>query len=268
MSLSPQSAVRIRCLGVFMLESDGVVHIMQPCRRTQLFAMLVLNSGIPVATERLMREVWDEEPPDKAKNAMYAQIVRLRRDLDEWNAGDGPVLRTQFPGYELDLGAASLDVLDFQTLAAQARQLGRDDPDRAITTAERALALWSGPAFTAVTLGPRAEGTRRNLDENRFALLLDTMQLRLDRGEDAQLLPDLQELVHGWPLCERLHALLMTALYRTGRLADALHAFKTARERFRQELGAEPSPQLSRLVTLMLRHDPAMWHGPVYGAAA
>lgn len=260
-------AVRIRCLGVFTLEVDGVVRILQPCRRTQLFAMLVLNTGAPVATDRLMREVWDDAPPENAKNAMYAQILRLRRDLEDWSPTGGPVLRTRFPGYQLDLGAASCDVLDFQALAAQTRQLRRDQPERAVSIAQRALALWAGPAFTGVTLGRWGEGSRRHLDETRFALIVDTMEMRLDQGEGAGLLPELQELVHQWPLCERLHALLMAALYRTGRLAEALYAFKAARERFRYELGAEPSPQLSRLVTLMLRHDPALWHGPVYGAA-
>jgi hypothetical protein len=77
------------------------------------------------------------------------------------------------------------------------------------------------------------EDAHRNLDENRFALLLDTMKLRLDRGENTGILPDLHELVHRWPLCEHLDPLLMTALYRAGRLADAVEAFKSVRRRSR-----------------------------------
>jgi DNA-binding SARP family transcriptional activator len=257
---------RIRCLGVFTVDSGDGEHILQPSRRMQLFALLVLNSGRPVASARLMRELWDQSPPDTAKNALHAQIVRLRRDLSGWTRGGGLVLRTQFPGYQLDLRSASLDVHDFAAAATQAHQLRRQHPRQAIAAATAALDLWRGSAFTGMALGPLGEGVRRHLNESRFTLLLDTIDLRLDQGEHSELIPELHELTARWPLCERLHAQLMTALYRAGRLADALRLFENTRGRFDRELGVAPSPQLNGLVSLMLRHDPALWRSPTYGA--
>jgi DNA-binding SARP family transcriptional activator len=243
---------------VFIIGAEGAEHVLRPCRRVKLLAVLVLNAGSTVSTERLMAELWDGSAPDAARNALHAQVVRLRRDLESWTGPDGPTLHTAFPGYRLDLRGADLDVLRFRALAVQAHDLRDRDPRASLDLARRALGLWRGTAFTGLSLGPVAEAAKARLEESRFSLRLDALQLALDLGEHRDVVPELQELVVRHPCCEQLYRLLMIALYRSGRFGEALRAYETARQVFTRDLGVDPSPDLGNLLTDMLRHDPAL----------
>jgi SARP family transcriptional regulator, regulator of embCAB operon len=259
--------MRIRCLGVFTISGNGVERVLRPCQRVKLLVILLLNAGHTVPTERLMVELWEDAVPESARNALHALIVRLRRDLAAWTGSAGPSIRTKFPGYQLELGAAGLDIQEFHALAEQSRELRRHNPRAALRTARRALALWQGSAFTGLELGAVGRSAAARLADSRFSLLLQTNQLMLDLGDHEQLVGELRELVMQHQFCERLYHQLMIALYRSGRIGDALQVNATARQLFARELGVDLSPEFSRLLGDILRHDPSVqvprgrWHG-------
>jgi SARP family transcriptional regulator, regulator of embCAB operon len=259
--------MNIRCLGVFTIESDHQVYVPRPSGRARLLAWLVLHSGAVVPAASLMTEMWGSSLGDNAKNALHAQIVRLRRDLRTWTSGSDLRIRTQFPGYALDLGNYALDVSEFRALLERFRVLRRGNPGESVRLARLALGLWRGDAFTGLPLGPAGEAMKVGLNQARFSLLLDATDVRLDVGDHAALVPELQELVQLHPYCETLYAQLMTALYRAGRLAEAVQAYKAAYELFARELGVDPSPALGRLLTRMLSHDPALWQAAAQNGA-
>jgi DNA-binding SARP family transcriptional activator len=252
--------MRIRCLGVFTLEVDSVAHVLRPSKRVSLLALLILNSGHAVPATRLMEEIWGQSYPDTASNALQAQIARLRANFREWRCDGDLTLRPLFPGYELSIGSAALDIHEFDTLIRQARALRATQPHRFVDLARQALGLWRGTAFAGMTLGPAGEGVKARLEGDRLSLLLDTIDAELDLGRERQLIPTLQELAQNQPLCERSYGQLMTALYRAGRSGDALHVYDDARRTFGNELGVEPSPFLTQLFMRILHHDPDLWN--------
>jgi hypothetical protein len=160
---------------------------------------------VPAAS--LMTEMWGSSLGDNAKNSLHAQIVRLRRDLRTWTGGSDLRIRTQFPGYALDLGNYALDVSEFRALLERFRVLRRGNPGESVRVARLALGLWRGDAFTGLPLGPAGEAMKVGLNQARFSLLLDATDVRLDVGDHAALVVSSDgcntSLDH-WELCCRL----------------------------------------------------------------
>src|SRR5438105_9182716 len=203
--------------------------------------------------ERLVDELWGEEPPARATKALQVYVSQLRKAL-------GPErLVTRPPGYELRVDEEELDVARFESLAAAAReQLSTGNARAAAAGLREALELWRGPALREFRAEPFAELAAARLEDQRLAAVEDRLQAELDTGEAARVVPELEELVAAEPLRERPRELLMLPLYRAGRQADALDLYRRTRDLFVNELGIEPGSALRELEQAVLRQDTAL----------
>ncbi|WP_449224280.1 BTAD domain-containing putative transcriptional regulator [Amycolatopsis pigmentata] len=203
-------------------------------RPRALLALLALEAGHVVGTDRLVDGLYGETPPRDTANALQAQISRLRRVL-----GDG-VIESSPAGYRLAVDPEQVDAHRFARLAREGRQaLAVGDAEQAVAKLTEGLALWRGPAEI-----PAAQAAR--LDELRLSAVEDRAEAELARGGDVSaLIAELREFVEGNPLRERLRGLLMRALQASGRQAEALTVFEDARRTLAGELGADPSAELA-----------------------
>ena len=208
-----------------------------------LLAMLALNADSPVSTVRLIDGLWGEQPPATATKIVQVYVSQLRKAIAA--GGDGAEIVTRGRGYELRLGSGAVDAQRFERLVAQAAP-------------REALALWRGPPLDDVSEEPFAEGEIRRLEELRLATVELAIENDLAEGRHREVLAELQALVAAEPLRERLHAQRMLALYRSGRQAEALAAYRQARTMLVEAIGAEPGADLRRLHEAILRQDPSL----------
>ncbi|MFJ8591981.1 BTAD domain-containing putative transcriptional regulator [Streptomyces sp. NPDC093598] len=240
--------MRYRILGVTTAEDErgAVVSVGGPRLRALLTALALRPSH--VATPRtLIDEVWADDPPQDAPAALQALIGRLRRALGK------DAVTSETGGYRLAAGKDDIDLFVFERLVQQGIDaLAGNDPARAERHLDAALALWHGPALA--DLPDRSAATRpeaRRLEATRARA---EARLRLGRGPD--VVPELRELTALHPYDEPLHALLIQALRDTGRAADALAAYETARRCLAEGLGTDPGPRLRALHTELLDSVP------------
>ena len=208
-----------------------------------LLAMLGLNAGSPVSAERLIDGLWGERPPATAAKLVQVYVSQLRKALAA--SGDGAEIVTRGRGYELRLGTGDVDARRFERLVAEGAP--RD-----------ALALWRGPPLDDVAGEPFAAAEIRRLEELRLAAVELAIEHDLAAGRHMKVVSELEALVAEEPLRERLHAQRMLALYRSGRQAEALEAYRRARAALVEEIGIEPGPELRRLHEAILRQDPSL----------
>jgi DNA-binding SARP family transcriptional activator len=239
-----------RLLGPLEVLVDGKPLRIAAAKPRALLAVLLLNRNRVVPTERLVDELWGEEAPARATKTLQVYVSQLRKAL-------GPErLVTRPPGYELRIGEGELDVERFETLAAAAReQLSAGDLQAAVAGLREALGLWRGPALREFRSEPFADAAAARLDDLRLAAVEDRLHAELDAGATAEVIPELEELVDAEPLRERPRELLMLALYRSGRQADALDLYRRTREHYVNELGIDPGPALRELEQAVLRQD-------------
>jgi pSer/pThr/pTyr-binding forkhead associated (FHA) protein len=166
---------------------------------------------------------------------------------------------TRPPGYLLEVAPEEADLDRFELLVEEARRAGANGEHAAAAAALRqALALWRGPPLSDVALAPFAQEAARGLEEQRLEALEARVEADLALGRAPELVGELSALVREHPYRERLRAALMLALYRSGRQAEALEAYRAARRALVDELGIDPSPALTRLERAILSHDPAV----------
>jgi predicted ATPase len=239
---------RFRILGP--LEVEGVSALGGPKQRA-LLARLLLDAGRVVPAERLVDDLWPDEPPETARHALQVYASTLRKALGAER------IRGESGGYVLALGADEVDAERFERLAGEgARLLERGDAGAALAALEQALALWRGSALPDV--GPSLATERARLDSARLAALEDRIEADLELGRHDELVAELEALVREEPLRQRPRRQLMLALYRAGRQADALAAYHDARRTFVDELGLEPGADLRELEAAILRQDPSL----------
>jgi DNA-binding SARP family transcriptional activator len=224
-------------------------------RRRALLVRLLVNANEVVPAERLLEDLWGGEPPASGPAALRVRISQLRKAIE---TGE-PVILTRPPGYVLHVAPDELDALRFERLLARGRkELAAGTAELAAATLRDALALWRGPALADVAYETWAQAEIARLEELRRAALEERIDADLVSGRHVELVGDLEALVTAEPLRERLRGQLMLALYRSGRQADALAAYRTAREALVGELGIEPGPALQELERAILRQDPAL----------
>ncbi|NAS20953.1 hypothetical protein GT755_04540 [Herbidospora sp. NEAU-GS84] len=241
--------MRFRVLGTLEVRSDGhrVVRLGAAKQRV-LLAVLLLHVNRPVHVDRLVDALWPQRPPRTAAVALRTYVSALRQVLGLAGRAEPPLLSTVPGGYEIRLTAADLDLLTFEDLAAQGRRaLTAGRPGLASERLRGALGLWRGRPFEDVALDPRLEAELIRLEERKLAAQETWIESQLALGHHDDLLADLGALVAEQPLREHLHAQWMLALYRSGRQADALRAYRDLRRRLNVDLGIEPSPPLQRL---------------------
>ena len=214
-----------------------------------LLGVLLLSAGEVVSTARLADELWGERPPPTAEKLVAGYVHALRGALG------GNTLVTQAPGYRVGIERHTLDLLEFERLAGAARQAPLE---ASVELRRRALALWRGPPLADVLLEGPARHEVGLLIELRLATQIESIDGELELGRHARLIGELESLVAAHPYQERLHAQLMLALYRSGRQAEALQAYKALRIRLSEELGLEPGESLRQLEGAILRQDPAL----------
>jgi len=238
---SDVSELRFRLLGPLEADRDGVPVNLGARKQRAVLALLLLEANRVVSTERLIDELWGDHPPETARSALQVYVAGLRKAL----GADGARLRTSAPGYVLDVPAGCTDLDEFARLRAQGRP-------------GEALALWRGPALADLDGEPFAAAAAGRLEEQRLGVLEERIDADLALGRHGELVPELEALVAEHPYRERFRAQLMLALYRSGRQADALAAYREARAAFVDDLGIEPGAELKALERSVLEQDPAL----------
>ena len=226
-------------------------------RQRALLALLLVHANELVRTEQLVDQLLGGEVSDSALNTTRVAVSRLRRLLEDGDAGG--VLVTRAGGYVLNAGPEQLDVARFERLLSEGRGLlARGDAGAAAARLREALGLWRGPPLADLAVLEFAQPEIRRLEELRLLALMERIDADLVLGADAELIGELEGLVASNPLQERLRTQLMLALYRAGRQADALDAYRQVSELLREELGLEPSRGLQELEHRMLHQDPTL----------
>jgi DNA-binding SARP family transcriptional activator len=228
-------------------------------KRRSLLALLLLHGNEVVSADRLIDALWGERPPPTAAKGLQVYVSQLRKELQNGADRDGDVLVTRANGYLLVLGPDDVDVQRFErSVNAGERALAAGEPDRAAQRLRQGLALWRGPPLADFTYEAFAQQEIARLDELRLVALEQRIDADLALGRHAQVVGELEALVREHPLRERIRAQLMLALYRCGRQAEALEAYRDSRRRMSDELGLEPGPQLRALEAQILSHSPEL----------
>jgi DNA-binding SARP family transcriptional activator/predicted ATPase len=249
--------MRVRFLGPFHLEDGGRQITIGGVRQRAVLADLLLHANEVVPSEQLLVDLWGEDSPPSAANALQAAISRLRRALP---AGR---LITTGPGYMLRIFPAELDVAQFEQLTFEGRDvLASGAAAEAVQLLDQAMTLWRGPPLADFRYEPFAQVEIARLEELQLACLEERNEAHLALGSAGALTAELGRMVADHPLRERLRGQLMLALYRSGRQTEALETYREVRSTLREELGLEPSSALRELEAAILRHDPVLAPGP------
>jgi DNA-binding SARP family transcriptional activator len=243
---------RYRILGPLRVRDGDGWSAIRAAQQRVVLAVLLIEAGRVVGSDRLIHEIWGVEPPAAALVTVQGYVRRLRRLLGDGRSG--PLL-TRGRGYELvvddgEVDAAVFDGLVDHGLGCRAGGM----PDRAAAELSQALALWRGPALGDVPAGATVTAEAARLERRRLTTEEERLDALLDLGRHADVAAELRELVRAQPLRERLRGLQMLALHRCGRPAEALAAYDEARRVLVTELGVEPGTELRRLRERILVH--------------
>ena len=241
-------------LGPLEVRVDGrALELGGPKPRATL-AVLALHANQSVSAERIAVALWGEDTSPRAVKTVQVYVARLRKVLD-----DPEVLVTTPGGYCLRVRPGELDAERFERQVADGRRaLAAGRGEDAAAELREALELWRGPPLAELASTPFAPAEIARLEEQHLAAVELRVEADLAAGRDAELAGELQQLTSEHPWRERLHAQLMLALYRSGRQADALEAYRDAREVLVEQLGIEPGAELHDLHEAILAHDPAL----------
>ena len=246
--------LEFRLLGPLEVLAGGDRVPVPGAKERSLLALLLLHAGRVVSADRLLAELWGERLPEDPANALQTRVAKLRRALGQ--AGARGLLASRRPGYVLEVAPEQVDVHRFERLLAEARRT-------AVTAGasgrfEEALALWRGPALADFANEGFAQAEIGRLEELRLVAVEGRLDTELAAGNHAELVGELEALAAAHPLRERFRAQLMVAMYRSGRQADALAAYRAARAVLAGELGIDPSPELRQLEQAILVQDPSL----------
>jgi DNA-binding SARP family transcriptional activator/Tfp pilus assembly protein PilF len=243
-------------LGPLLVRSGGAAVPVRQGKQRVVLAALLLSAGKVVSLEDLAEILWGAEPPPSARVTTQNYVMRLRRALADM---DSSRIRTQPHGYLIRVDPDELDVARFESLLAEAREATRVNSwDTAAIQSRAALLLWRGEPLSDVDSDVLAAREVPRLAELRLQALEVRIGADLHLGRHTEVIAELQQLVAGHPLRERLHGLLMLALYRDGRQAEALAVYQEARRVLVDELGTDPGTRLRELHHQILAADPAL----------
>src|SRR5689334_6837533 len=246
--------MEVRVLGPLEVRANGGAVAISGAKLRALLAVLALHANRPVSTERLALALWGEEAPPGSIKAVTVQVSRLRRAL-----GDTGVLETTPAGYRLVVGPDELDAERFERAVAAGRAaLAGGDARGASELLRGALELWRGAPLEEFAWAPFAPPEMQRLEELHLEAVESRVEADLAAGRHGELVAELKRLTAEHPWRERLHVQLMLALYRSGRQADALAAYRQARRVLVDELGIEPGPELRKVHDAVLAHDDSL----------
>ena len=245
--------MRFAVLGPLQVRADdGSVVDVRGAMRRALLAALLLNAGSVVSVDRLSQCLWGDRQTDSTATPLYNQVMRLRQSL----GAAGERIKALPPGYLIQIEPGEFDVQEFERLCSAGRQaLTEGEWDRAASQCAAALALWRGEPLADVPHAALYQPWLLRLGQLRLQATEWRITADLNRGRHEELIPELSDLVHEFPLREALHESLMLALARSGRQAEALAAYQDARKVLVSELGIEPGASLRQLHQQILSGD-------------
>jgi DNA-binding SARP family transcriptional activator/ABC-type transport system substrate-binding protein/streptogramin lyase len=246
--------MEFRILGPLEVTSDTGDVPLGGVQKRAVLALLLLHANEALSVDRLVEELWAESPPKTAAKTVRVYVSQLRKALD----GDGR-LETSGRGYVLRLDRDDLDAARFDALLTEGRNLlAAGQNTGAAEVLREALALWRGPPLADFSYEPFAQPAIARLEEHRLMCLEERVEADLALGRHEDVVAELEALVSDHPLRERLRGQLMLALYRSGRQAEALEVYRSARRTLSEELGLEPGPGLQALERKILNQDPLL----------
>ncbi|NMO52474.1 tetratricopeptide repeat protein [Actinoplanes sp. TBRC 11911] len=253
------TGLRYGVLGPLMVWRDQQPVRLGPLQQQVVLGVLLVRGDRPYGLASMIDAVWGDAAPGSAVNLVQRHVSALRRTLEPHRAARAQDSRLAWTtaGYRLALAGDSLDLDDFEAglrAARTAREAG--DHKAAADALRAALGLWRGPLCDGLS-SPLLDAERDRMADRRLTALQDRIDLDLGIAADPSLIDELHRLIAEHPLRERLHELLMLALHRTGRRADALAAYQRVRRLLHDDLGVEPAAGLQRLHRRILEGDPA-----------
>jgi WD40 repeat protein/DNA-binding SARP family transcriptional activator len=253
--MRPQAtaSVQFQILGPVTAYRDGETLSLGGERQRALLAVLLVHANETVSTERLVEQLFGRSGSGSQINAVHVAVSRLRRALGN---GAGAMLLTRRGGYALELEPGQLDAATFESMVEEARdRLAQGDPTAASGLLREALGLWRGPPLADLAAVEGIQADIRRLEELRLLAEMERIDAELALGHAAEVVVDLERLIAQAPLQERLRAQQMLALYRSGRQAEALAAYREACALLRDELGLTPSTELRELERMIFHQD-------------
>jgi DNA-binding SARP family transcriptional activator/class 3 adenylate cyclase len=253
--IEPQSekvatnAPRFRLLGPMEVSGDDAPLSLGGQKQKAVLAVLLLHAGQAVSVDRLVDALWGDDPPKTAATSLQNFVSQLRKALG------ADALVTQAPGYLLRIEPDELDVNRFTRLVSEASSAA---PAERTPILHEALGLWRGSPLADFTYQAFAQHEIRRLEDLRLSAVELEIDAELELGKHTEVVGELESLVTQNPLRERLRELLMLALYRSGRQAEALDVYQAVRRLLLEELGLEPGPQLQELQKAIIRQDAAL----------
>ena len=246
--------VEFRILGALEAVAGREELSLGSVQQRAVLALLLVRAPEPVSRDRLIDELWGERPPATAAHAVQVYVSGIRKALRP--AGDAVAVRSSPAGYVLEVEDERVDARRFERLIEDAQRLG-EDPAGARELFERALGLWRSRPLAEFEQFELARREADRLEELQAVGLEGLVEARLACGEHGEVIGTLTGLVAANPLRERPRRLLMLALYRSGRHAEALAAYRDACAAL-DEIGLQPGPELRQLEAAILRHDPSL----------
>ena len=232
---------------------DGAALAIGTGRQRALLGLLIVRANELLESDRLVEELWGQSPPATAHKMLHNQVSGLRQVL-----GRNGRLETHGSAYRLNVAPGERDVDRFEELVARGRAHTQTDPERAAEALRQALGLWRGPPLADLAFEAFAQTEITRLEERRWAAFEARVDAELALGRHADLVAELEAAVAEQPLREHLHGQLMLALYRCGRQAEALEAYRSARTTLVEEIGVEPHAELRALQEAILAQDAAL----------
>jgi DNA-binding SARP family transcriptional activator/basic membrane lipoprotein Med (substrate-binding protein (PBP1-ABC) superfamily) len=246
-----------RLLGALEVSAHGATAELGPPKQRALLAILLLHAGEIVPVDKLIDLLWGEQPPRTAAHSIQIYVSELRKAFE--SLGGERVLATRPPGYRLDADPDSIDARRFERLVEQAtHSLRTGDREAAVGDLRAALQLWRGPPLSDFTYEEFAQPYIRRFHDLHLDAVERLAAAELEAGHATEVVPLLDAAVRVDPLRERSRELLMLALYRSGRHAEALRTYQQLRTVLNEELGLDPSPPLQRMQERILLHDPTL----------
>ncbi|HEV3169221.1 MAG TPA: BTAD domain-containing putative transcriptional regulator [Actinocrinis sp.] len=243
--------MEFRVLGPLEVLVDGVPARLGGPRPRAVLGTLLTHAGRAVSVQRLIDQVWDEDPPPTAVAALQMHISALRRVLRDR-------LVTTTSGYRVDVAEEEIDAHRFESALRDVGPLLTQRPAQAAADLSSALALWHGEPYGGVAAGSDVAAARVTLSELRLSALEDKLEVELGLGRHAQAAPELSGLVAEYPGRPRLAGLYLLALYRCGRINDAQAAYDMLLQRLADEFGTEPAAAVTALARAISRRDPTL----------
>ena len=248
--------LEFRILGPLEVVENGRPLALGGPRQRALLAILLVHRAEVISSDRLIDLLWSERPPATAAKTLQGYVSQLRKSLG------GEEIVTEARGYRLAVPAEQVDVVNFEARCAEGRrELAEGDASRARELLRAALELWRGEPLVDFVYEPFAQDAIARLGQARLAALEDRIDADLALGCKGELIGELESLVAGNPLQERLRGQLMLSLYRAGRQAEALSVYRQTSKLLREELGLEPSRMLQELERAILEQDVSLDRG-------